>query len=68
MLQRGNSPLATGHRRGMRGRSPLPRARCTASAQEAKALKPDASGPAKGPKNPGFQSYTSASGLVASSS
>ena len=68
MLQRGNSPLATGRGRGMQGGRPPPRACCTASAQAAKALKPDASGPAKGPKDPGFQSYTSASGLVASSS
>ena len=54
MLQRSNSPLATGRGRGMRGRLTPPRVRCTASARAAKALKPDASGPAKGPEDPGF--------------
>ncbi len=36
----------------MRGHRTPPQARCAAFAQEAKALKHDASGPAKGPKDP----------------
>ena len=53
MLQCNNSPLATGRGHGMRGRRP-PKRLPYSLRPGGKALKPDASGPAKGPKDPGF--------------